>query len=944
MTSIPTGQMPPEALQAFLNRFLSTVPRVLDAESLVAHSRVLFAADVVVLLRVEGDSEAVLAVAPQDEGGWARENGAALREWYRDAVRPSSIPGFSREFSLRLASRDFTDALVVYGEGRVGDHELIILGGATAPRYNSFHLTAASTLLRLHEQIGALARAVRAEQREADERRLNEMLSQALTEDVLPTERWDGFVTRIQANKGAAASTVLGPSGVIWTAYQVRARADDPLQAGTHSPDPPGAARDWMAKAESDLYEPYRTSIDFLLEGTTLDLPAICQAPLEARDDLHSGAVAVVLESAWRRVRDRALHPGPDPADQAHPTPREEATPISFLSTLIAATRDVIRGALTSVSSSLGRVSGDAHLLDRDGLRLYFANLLLSSAKLRHSYLHLEEDVEGHLSPRKGLDGDAVPAAVHRQYVLQLARFILGAVRILQSHGSIRPAPRAVSQAELLDSLLYLIDRYAHVELEVDERLRVREHLARGLLAEVELHLGKPFYRDHLLHVVDVFLLGHFLLRTHVRLIDGADRELLAHLVELERLHPPNGAPADAARLGPVCWLRDWAVAALLHDLGYQVMPTSSPQVAATRAAMYFALPGPAHPRWLSSERTRGQPTQLGDFVASLDGDLRKGGQGSWLPAPDTFEWGDHGALSAMRVAQVLVHAASSAHPGDDADWSLVNDYQRALHAITHHNLFAHSVRLETHPMACFLRLCDELQEWSRRRINIEQTVKRLYLEIAEAAGGIEGYESLTAIGLNVEVVRIDTKVSPGRRPVDRSGWCDGLQVTLVAPQAQPALNPATFLFRLSYKDSLVAHFDPTTTFLSKAYSLQNVDLSAMAGGSAVALEWRLELRFPRPAAYGSLSELDIYGLFTEQERELPRLRTFPSLEEAPPGVSALMPDGQVDRVAIVVSSQPRVGGDPGERASRLQSSPGSIVAPFVRFKQGMLHGRADRQ
>ncbi len=625
---------------------------------------------------------------------------------------------------------------------------------------------------------------------------------------------------------------------------------------------------------------------------------------------LDRGGLALVLEHAWRQVRQGAEAGDGEPA---------------YLTELKEATREMLVAALTTTAPTDRKTY--SLRVDRDTLRLYFANLLLAEGKLADTY-------GGSAKPSGASEPSArVPASVAAEFRLQLARFMLGAVLILERGNAIDVGdPPAVSVAEEVDSLLYLIDRYVHVELGVDERLRVREHLTSGFTAEVELHLTKRFYRDHLLHVIDVFLLGHLLLRTRVALIDGEPRELLHELLELERLHPPLGVAPDDARLTPAVWLRDWAVAALLHDLGYQVMPTLSSEVDTKRLKHYFRLSGTPRQAWLGADS--GQ--RWDSFVARLAEELRVADQGrdAWLPPPEAFEFKDHGVLSALRLAQVLVHAGSAEAPPGELDWTLLHGYRRALHASAHHNLFGVTVRLRNDPLACLLRLCDELQEWNRRRVNIEKSLKGLYLQIETGNGGLEGHECLQALDVNVKLRRLSPKdpADCGRRTFP----ADGIEATLDA-QAPAMGAPPRFLFSLLYNDSAIADFEPTTTFLHKAYGLQHLDLCARAGGREVALHCRIVMVFPRPHEYGDFGELDLYALFTDQARELPRLRTWAHLD-AGAGLWSL-PDNKKrdDRVVIVLA--PR--SDAGEREGvRLRIAPSTIFDEFVKFKKAELERR----
>jgi hypothetical protein len=161
-----------------------------------------------------------------------------------------------------------------------------------------------------------------------------------------------------------------------------------------------------------------------------------------------------------------------------------------------------------------------------------------------------------------------LPFDLKLEYSLHLARFLIQTIDHSLFGGQPERQPRfLVSPGEGLDALIYLVDRYCHVQLDIDPRINIREHLGQGYYAEVERYMTQPFYRDHLLHVIDVFLTGHLLLETRFTWINGKKQELLKHLPHLFKGESGKCVPGNL----PEEWQRNWAMAALFHDIGYQL-------------------------------------------------------------------------------------------------------------------------------------------------------------------------------------------------------------------------------------------------------------------------------------------------------------------------------------------------------------------------------------
>ncbi len=947
--------------EALVARLLGILPQATKPKKVPRLACWLLQAEIGILIWRPADTEhrpQLIAATPMEMEEELSHTLHDLRKRFKVEIPDDDAWGYVNEEPVDHEIWGYTEAMIAFGTNRpAGQYELILLRrGPADTLFSSYHCRAARALLT-HLDLEKTAAALQRKQenlnkceadlnkREQDlkiERNEKLQYARSLRATVLRTERWDEFIYRlglsIEPDQGN--SDFLWSQGALWTAYRVCDEiAGKPRWTKSE-------AYDYLTTEENGVTErpEWRMLLRFLLDRDPA-LSKHLRQWLRSQVDHDKMPLAIALEHAWRKTLQAALAGGgergagqngsydspdwfrklleltaalaaselgaePEESIAEHypsgdgPAGYEHVPHGSSAGDHSGAHHGDRSGEPPSPSGVGGEVLGDEGTntnLDRDSLRLYFALLLARSRTLRRRYLQL-----GNYESRRD-----IPQEVRARFVRSLSRYMLSVVGIIQERLGIDCTPPAVSRAEILDSLLYLVDRYAHAELRVDERLNVREHLCRGLRSEVQHHFSKPFYRDHLIHVIDVFLLGHALLNTEMVWLEGKPARLVEHL---ERFG--SGRPeAD--------WLRDWAVTALLHDIGYQVGTSRSSSSDADEWEAYFDLPGFGLPAWLTAKKRttsngkregRAFVEQLVDQFYELDTD------NEWLPKKETYDSLDHGILSALRIAQILLHAESVGRPGPlFDDGQLVKEYDSALHAIAHHNLFDHEVTFSTHPLTCLLRLCDELQEWGRRRVNIERMVKNLYLNIEEDAilSSVTS-ESLASFATNL---RIQVEKGNVNQP-------DGIKINLPT-------NPH-FRFLLTYRSPVTANFDACLTFLNKAHNLQFLNLSTDAEANRE-LRFEIEMHFPHPPEYGSLTEYDIYALFAEQARHLPLLWHYDSMALAEAGLVRLKGSSAWDRIGVVVSGR----ASPGRRGW-LSMDPDILFNDLKEFRAKLLASRRD--
>ena len=953
---------------------VSALRGIRDEKTLLAQARRLADAEAAVLITRESEDNegrpCILAVDPPDYQRDLERHLDKLRAWYSKRKVPRYLNGFTNEGPLDIGRHRFADALVAFGTHLLSDgppwHELILLKSVDKRQegarerskayYSSYHCWVVAQLLYRFEQKKTTDSLIQ-------ETHIKKQYSTTLTKEVLPDEPWSAIKSRIkELSKQGASLELRWTIYLIWVAYQVRKiRAGKTPAKGFKGhlfekeerkeilDDPPkepfdlfSPALDFLLSKDKDIV-PGETFIQTLCENIShfrLASPRETEKTETAKPGIlgddglwFSQITALVLEHAWGNVLEAALAKkkarGAKASEAAYSGMAKEDLSGIIASTrrLLGLTRAVVIQALVSQPASPGDGSPSLREIGRESLRLYFAQeVVRPGSRIEQLYLGGEQ---------KTVRREA-PTELKRTFLVHLSRFMLGVVAVLERRLQIRTSatatlPPVIRPSEELDSLLYLVDRLAHVELEVDERLYIREHLARQVTSEIHHYLSRPYYRDHLLHVIDVFLLGHLLLNTEVPWIKGQQLPWVKHLCQRADRKGRNRSMPALKR----DWLRNWAVAGLLHDIGYQVGQGDDLAQAPEVWRAYFDLTGPGSVwsfRLPDRVDSHGLPDPL-EYVRRLAEDLSKlPGLKGCLPESDDGVLRDHGFLSALRVAQVMAHAEGGARQETEGGDSLSDRYYPAIHAIAYHNMTDKTVAFNANPLACLLRLCDELQEWDRRRVNMEKLLKGLYLDLQEGQfGEIPAHQMLDAFEANLEFKPQDDQPCP----------VSSMKICLKEKENKPH-----FVFKLLYRDPVDGYFDPAMTVLCKAYKLQHMDLDVSSQGLND-LHFRIALHFPLPQEYGARSEYDIYALFTEQVRCLPLLREYPSVRQAEPGLVHLVPlerDSQMkkrqDAFGIVLTR----AADQRHHYGWLPVDPAHFFKDFVEFKKSIFAGGVERK
>lgn len=245
---------------------------------------------------------------------------------------------------------------------------------------------------------------------------------------------------------------------------------------------------------------------------------------------------------------------------------------------------------------------------------------------------------------------------------------------------------------------------------------------------------ASAYYRDHIFHVIRVWLLGIFCL---IEKIDS-EESFIAHL------GLDGGAPTPK-EIGFFEYISMWTIAALCHDLGYP-LEKSEQILDKTRKMMKEFVPSPNI--WNNFSYS-GTQDSINEYIlkfistkmkpSSLDEDSRESKKSDgeskekiylgrvqpkyYLKYAKSLENFQHGIISAIIVYKMLLYFLES-------DFNLNDDYvyktedarqfyirREILRSMAAHTCpDAYNIHITT--FSSLLFLCDEFQEWGRKTWN----------------------------------------------------------------------------------------------------------------------------------------------------------------------------------------------------------------------------------
>lgn len=264
------------------------------------------------------------------------------------------------------------------------------------------------------------------------------------------------------------------------------------------------------------------------------------------------------------------------------------------------------------------------------------------------------------------------------------------------------------------EAAIHLLSEFARREWGFEGAIDAEGDLRSFAQVEPALYLWRNAYRDHLLHVADVCLLGWLLLDSR---LPGRECSLANHVGAMLGM-------SEKLVFG------NWFLAALFHDVGYAVE--------AIRQAV-------GHVAYLRSDHLKQLRTELDEVMKgagfSVGRDILEtvpGNDGQGL---------DHGVIGAIHLREVLTKAIDNPRRREL--------FKPACRAILVHNLRNVSVLAVSEPLSALLILCDELQEWERPRINGKQLAESSREVMAGSTSDpiptAKPSESLTLVGIKLD-------------------------------------------------------------------------------------------------------------------------------------------------------------------------------------------------
>ncbi len=243
---------------------------------------------------------------------------------------------------------------------------------------------------------------------------------------------------------------------------------------------------------------------------------------------------------------------------------------------------------------------------------------------------------------------------------------------------------------------LFLLTEYAYEEIGLPRNLNIYAHLTRQMEFELPLYTSNEYYRDHLYHVMDVCLLGDFLLGAQFK-----NKPLFETISERKKYDKIN-------------FMKNWYFAALFHDIGYVIEQSEkfiNPLLAFEGKTLSSFVESSLTGFKNGKESVRqGLLENWGLKNYIIPDDLRKSIIGLRNPI-------DHGVVAWIYMLSIFNKNSID-----------IEQYALGMNAIARHNLTNPIISFASHPISFLLILCDNLQEWGRAKI-IPAALSRGFVE-----------------------------------------------------------------------------------------------------------------------------------------------------------------------------------------------------------------------
>lgn len=288
----------------------------------------------------------------------------------------------------------------------------------------------------------------------------------------------------------------------------------------------------------------------------------------------------------------------------------------------------------------------------------------------------------------------------------------------------------------------------------------LRTYFDKYINFETTLYGSSRYYRDHVVHVFRVWILG-------VSQLLSNDNVLLK-AIKID----------DKCNVNPIEKLSIWTLVALTHDLGYP-LEKSLEVVERTKDMMKSFVVNPAITMDLSFN---GVQNSMNDFVLrfmsskmieknSAEGDdckyVARLQPKYYFKFQKSLERNKHGILSALVIYKILRYFLESDYstnedyyfdPEDTRQFYIRREILRAISSHTCHDIY----QLTAKNFSFLLILCDDAQEWGRKSISelyvnksIEYEYEGLNIDLSNATINVMFSEKFKNINKNEDVCSI---------------------------------------------------------------------------------------------------------------------------------------------------------------------------------------------
>lgn len=485
--------------------------------------------------------------------------------------------------------------------------------------------------------------------------------------------------------------------------------------------------------------------------------------------------------------------------------------------------------------------------INSDWLWAFLAQNILLSRNLTEHYHILDSNAD---------DCNLLTVSHFFKHFSQFMLYILHYIRFAQREAEYNQNKKDVNQNEhfvrppfadipfakgssLSSSIIFMISEYAYREIGVPRELLIFEKLSQQLNFELPLYAANEFYRDHCYHVIDVCLLGEFLLICNTSLLKNKSKKII-----FRGLKDTNWADV----------LKNWYIAALCHDLGYVV------ERADKLVGPIEKLEGLEQFNIYLKDGLKAGKSELKEKIDLLCSEKDLGIMEELKKKIDErIDKLDHGIIGWLYLCQLLKKLKIPLLP-----------IKPALTAILRHNLCEHDETIHEEILSLLLILCDHLQEWGRPRVATEQLATGIMENMRFSSHESYFDRQIHLNQFSIEGLRLQKR---NKKDLPR-GICNRCIKSSLCEKSQkcfrlwPEILDKGVEFQLVYHGDRTANFEPVLTWLFFCHDFQCQKLPFGKYLFPIAIHFSHPQSSIPLLAKEDISELDIFEEFANKKEE----------------------------------------------------------------------------